>query len=123
MTAIEDFAGQRAELRLVVVPAFFGLAVIWPAEAPWADEVATMLEPWDANPLLARLEANRVLHLAGRELEATRAAWAGHQNNRKDAFLHKLLDSRTFALAVWLSRLRRRGDPAFTRDEVRELLG
>jgi hypothetical protein len=122
MTAIEDFVSERPELRLVVVPAFFGLALIWPRDATWSDEVAAILEPWGANPLLARLEANRVLHLASREVEATRAAWAAHQNNRKDAFLHKLLASRTFALAMWLSRLRRPGDPAFTREEIRELL-
>ena len=122
LTAIEDFVQARPELRLAVVPAFFGLAVIWPREAPWAGEVTAIVEPWDGNPLLARLEANRVLHLAGRELEAARAAWCADHSARKDAFLRKLLDSRTFSIAVWLSRLRQGGEPAFTKDEVRELL-
>ena len=123
LTAIEDFVEARDELRLAVVPAFFGLAVIWPRRSTWATEVSGLLEAWDANPLLARLEANRVLHLASRELEAARAAWAGDANARKDAFLRKLLESRTFAVAVWLSRLRQGGEPAFTKDEVRDLLG
>jgi hypothetical protein len=123
MTAIEDFVRAHQELRLAVVPAFFGLAVMWPREAPWAGEVAAILAEWDGNPLLARLEANRVLHLAGREVEAARAAWCADRIARTDAFLHQLLASRTFALAIWLSRLRRRGDPAFSKDQVRELLG
>ena len=123
MTAIEDFVHARDGLNLAVVPAFFGLAVIWPRSAAWSERVAGLLAEWDGNPLLARLEANRVLHLANREVEAARAGWLTHHKTRTDAFLHQLLESRTFALAVWLSRLRRRGEPAFSQEEVRELLG
>ena len=123
LTAIEDFVEQRDGLRLAVVPAFFGLAVIWPRRAPWAPEVAAALDGWDANPLIERLEANRVLHLASRELEAARVAWCEERSNRKDVLLRKLLQSKTFSVAVWLSRLRQGGEPAFTKDEVRELLG
>lgn len=123
LTAIEDFVAARDELRLAVVPAFFGLAVTWPRRARWGEEVASILEQWDANPLIERLEANRVLHLASRELEAARAAWCRERAKRKDAFLRKLLESRTFSVAIWLSRLRQGGEPAFTKDEVRELLG
>jgi hypothetical protein len=123
LTAIEDFVGQRDELRLAVVPAFFGLAVIWPRGAAWAEAVASILDGWDGNRLIARLESNRVLHLASRELESARAAWCQERSNRKDAFLRKLLESRTFGVAVWLSRLRQGGEPAFTKSEVRELLG
>jgi hypothetical protein len=123
MTAIEDFVEARDELCLAVVPAFFGLAVVWPRRAPWAGEMSSLLEDWDGNPLLARLEGNRVLHLAAREFEASRTAWCAERNARKDAFLHQLLASRTFSVAVWLSRLRRRGAPAFSKDEVRQLLG
>lgn len=123
LTAIEDFVNGREGVRLATVPAFFGLAVIWPQHASWAQDVGSLLEPWESNPMLARLEANRVLHLASRELEAARAAWCEERSARKDAFLHKLLESRTFAVAVWLSRLRQGGEPAFTKDEVRRLLG
>ena len=123
LTAIEDFVARREGLRLAVVPAFFGLAVIWPRGAPWGEAVGAILDRWGANTLLERLEANRVLHLASRELEAARAAWCEERSIRKDAFLRKLLESRTFAVAVWLSRLRQGGEPAFTKSEVRELLG
>jgi hypothetical protein len=123
LTAIEDFVARRDGLRLAVVPAFFGLAVIWPRDAAWGEAVAGILDRWDRNLLLERLESNRVLHLASRELEAARAAWCQERSNRKDAFLRKLLESRTFAVAVWLSRLRQGGEPAFTKSEVRELLG
>src|SRR5918996_5318339 len=64
LTAIEDFVGTRDGVRLVIVPAFFGLAVMWREDAPWASSVANLLEPLDRNPILARLEANRVLHIA-----------------------------------------------------------
>lgn len=122
LTAIEDFLAGRDELRFALVPAFFGLGVIWPSEAPYADALEEILGPWDRNPVLERLEANRVLHLASREREAARAAWCQERNARKDALLRKLLQSGTFALAITLSRLRQRGEPAFTKDEIRSLL-
>jgi hypothetical protein len=122
MTAIEDFAGTRDDVRLAVVPAFFGLGVLWSTEAPYAKSLEEILGPWDRNPVLARLEANRVLHLATSEREAARAAWSIEREQRKEAFLRKLLQSGTFAMAVALSRLRQRGKPAFSKDEVRRLL-
>lgn len=123
MTAVEEFASERPGTRLAVVSAFFGLAVLWPQDAPWAGEVERLLEPYTRGTLLERLEANRVLHLAAREREAARAAWLAEHAARKDAFLRKLLQSHTFSLAIWLSRLRQGGEPAFSKQEVRELLG
>lgn len=122
LTAIEDFLQGREELRFALVPAFFGLGVIWSREAPYADALDAILEPWDRNPVVARLEANRVLHLAAWQREAARAAWCQEQSGRKDALLRKLLRSGTFALAVALSRLRQRGEPAFSKAEIRDLL-
>lgn len=66
LTAIEDFLSGHEELRFAKVPAFFGFGVIWHAGAPWAGAVATAVAPWDGNPMLERLEANRVLHMAER---------------------------------------------------------
>ena len=123
LTAIEDFLGGQDDLRCAIVPAFFGAALIWPEPAPWADAVSAALAPYADNPVLERLEANRVLHLAARQLEAARAGWAQESNAQKNEFLHKLLESKTFSVAIWLSRLRQRGEPAFSKDEVRELLG
>ena len=72
--------------------------------------------------MLERLEANRVLKLAAHEREQTRAAWTADRARRTDDFLRKLLQSRTFAVAVSLSRLRQGGEPAFSKDEIRALL-
>jgi SAM-dependent methyltransferase len=129
-TALEDFAAGRPGLALAVVPAFFGLAALWPTRAAWAGEVAALLAPWAGNPMLARLEANRVLHLASRELEHARAeserARAQHLEERwarSSALLSRLVQSRAFSVAVWLSRLRRGGVPEFSKEEIRQLLG
>jgi hypothetical protein len=122
LTAIEDFLEAHDELRFALVPAFFGLGVIWARQAAYADELEAILAPWDRNLLLERLEANRVLHLSSWQLEGGRAAWCQEHSARNDALLRRLLDSRTFGLAVALSRLRRRGDPAFSREEIRAAL-
>lgn len=122
LTAIEDFLADRDDLRFAIVPAFFGLGVVWARHAPYADRLEEILGPWDRNPVLARLEANRVLHLAAWQRDQARAAWCAEHSARKDMLLRKLLQSGTFALAVALSRLRQRGEPAFSKDEVRKLL-
>jgi hypothetical protein len=101
LTAVEDWIEANEGLQLAIVPAFFGLGVVWERDAPWADELAETLEPWDRNPLLERLEANRVLHL-------TSSLHARHQAARQEAVLRRLLDSRAFAIAERLSRLRHR---------------
>jgi hypothetical protein len=122
LTALEDFLENRDDLRFALVPAFFGLGVIWARDATYADALEEIVGPWDRNPIVARLEANRVLHLASREREAARAAWCQERSAQKDALLRKLLQSGTFALAVALSRIRQRGEPAFSKDEIRALL-
>jgi len=122
LTAIEDFLAERDGLRFALVPAFFGLGVVWGRDAPYSDALEEILAPWDRNPLLERLEANRVLHLAAWQRGRTQAAWCQEQSARKDALLRKLLQSGTFAVAVALSRLRQRGEPAFSKEEIRGLL-
>jgi hypothetical protein len=122
LTAVEDYVAANEGLRLAIVPAFFGLGVVWSADASYAPRLQEILAPYDRHPVLARLEANRVLKLAAHEQEKTRAAWQADRARRTDDFLRKLLQSRTFALAVSLSRLRQRGEPAFSKDEIRALL-
>jgi len=122
MTAIEDFLAGREGLRLVVVPAFFGFGIIWPLDAPWAEGIARILDPFDRNPVLERMEHNRVEHLVAgqaraRELEALKKRAA-----RQEAVLRKLVDSSAFALAEKLSGVRQRGEPLFSREEVRAAL-
>jgi hypothetical protein len=60
LTAVEDFLEAREDLQYAHVPAVFGLGVIWSRSAPYAAAVADLLRPWDRNPLLARLEDNRL---------------------------------------------------------------
>jgi len=122
LTAIEDFITAHQRLRLAVVPAFFGLGVVWDSEAPWAGALAGILEPWDRNPLLERLEANRVFHLASTHVNMVRAGLAEQRSARKDELFRRLLQSRTFSVGVWLSRLRQGGEPAYSKDEIRRLL-
>ena len=119
LTAIEDFVAQREGVRLVVVNAFFGFGAVWHTAAPWAEALAEILDPWDGNPMVERLEENRVFHLASRHVQMTRLMIARDRNARKDALLRKLLDSGSFALACRLSRLWRRGEPSFREEELR----
>jgi Methyltransferase domain len=117
LTAIEDFVAERERLRLVVVPVFFGFGAVWSLDARWSDALSAHLDPWDRHPVLERLEANRVLHIA-REFElAQRVA-------RQEAVLRRMLESSAFAVAERLSRLRVRAGVApsqsvISKDEIR----
>ena len=60
LTAVEDFLADRPHLELHVVPCVFGLGVLYPTAAPYAAELGAAVAPYDDNPLLARLEENRL---------------------------------------------------------------
>ena len=64
LTAVEDFLKladtEERPLYYVHVPAVFGLGVIFDADAPWSQALAEFLLPFHANPLIARLEENRL---------------------------------------------------------------
>jgi hypothetical protein len=122
LTAIEDFVAGREGVRLVVVSAFFGFGAVWHTSAPWSEAVAELLNPWDRNPLVERLEENRVFHLASRHLQMAQVLMRRDRNARKDAAIRQLLDSGSFALACRVSRLWRRGEPSFREEELRGLL-
>lgn len=122
LTAIEDFMSGQEGLRFAVVPAFFGFGALWHEDAPWATAISSLLAPFDRNPVLERLESNRVEHLVAgqgraRELEALRK-----RSDRQEAVLRKLADSSALAVAEQLSRIRQRGEPAFSREEIRQAL-
>jgi hypothetical protein len=127
LTAVEDFVASDEALRLVVVPAFFGFGAVWHRQAPWAEEVAQILDPWDRNPLLEGLEANRVLHIA-REHALRVSLWQAQRRlAQQERVLGRLLESSAFALAERLSRVRVRlgiapGQSVISRDEVRRAL-
>lgn len=59
-TAVEDFVAAHDELRFIHVPSIFGLGIIYSEEAPYAAAVEEIMRPFDRNPLLERLERNRV---------------------------------------------------------------
>jgi hypothetical protein len=119
LTAIEDFIAERGELRFARVPAFFGFAALWPADAPWAAAVAALVEPLHDHPVLERLEGNRVVHL----LERMRLEGRAHQLAKLEAEVRPILDSRAMAIAERLSSLRGRGgEPAVSRARLRDAL-
>lgn len=64
LTAVEDFLkeadSEERPLYYVHVPAVFGLGIIFEGSAPWSNAMAEFLLPYHANPLLARLEENRL---------------------------------------------------------------
>ena len=90
LTAVEDFLADHPELEFARVPAFFGFGVIWHPEAPWAADVAAAVAPWDQNPVLERLEANRVLHMVERYRMTRRLERAADRGERADAVLAAL---------------------------------
>jgi hypothetical protein len=122
LTAVEDFLAGESGLRFALVPAFFGLGMIWSADAPYASALEELLGPWDRNPLLERLEANRVELLASREVAGAQSFWQGNAIRAKDAVLSKLLESGAFAAAIRISKLRHGGEPAFSKEEIERAL-
>jgi SAM-dependent methyltransferase len=127
LTAVEDFVNARDDVAFAIVPVFFGLAVVWPSGTPYAAELAELLRPWDRNPLLERLEANRVLHLAVGHFQYVDACQARDKIAKQEAILKRMLESSAFAIADRLSSLRirlgiARGQTAVSKDEVRRAL-
>jgi len=127
LTAVEDFVAQAGGLQLAVIPAFFGFGVVWHRDAPWGDAVAGVLEPLHRDPLLARLEDNRVAHIAaGHALRV--ALWDQQERqSRQEQVLRRMLQSSAFAVAEGLSKLRvhagiATGQSVISRAEIRRAL-
>jgi Methyltransferase domain len=127
LTAVEDFVAARDGLRLAVVPAFFGLGAVWDTRVAWADDVARILDPLDRNPVLERLEHNRVLHLAQEQMRINELWKAQERLARQEAVLRRLLESSAFSVAERLSHLRMRAgiateQEAVSKDAIRRTL-
>jgi hypothetical protein len=63
LTAVEDFVAEKPEreyLAWASIPAVLGLGVLFDQRAPWAGDVANLLMPYHMNPLLMKLEENRL---------------------------------------------------------------
>jgi hypothetical protein len=122
LTAIEDFTEGRAGVRFAVVPAFFGFGVLWQEDAPWAGDVARIIDPFDRNPVLDRLEWNRVEHLVAGHGRAVMIRDLQGRNQRQETLLREMLNSRAFAMAERISRLYQRGRPTFSREAIVQAL-
>jgi hypothetical protein len=97
LTALKDYLDRRSDLRVATLPPFFGLAGVWPSDANWAEAVGAFLEPWDHHPVLERLEANRVYHLALGHRRAQKLRWATtalEEQREENALLRRQLEER-----------------------------
>ena len=123
MTAIEDFMAEHDGLRLAVIPIFFGCGLLWPESAalvrrgrrdrrpvgPEPDPGAGREGPRDpAGPAALPRAGDR------RALQATRS--------KLEEAVRRILASGAFSAAEWLSKVRRRGKPAFSRQELSDLV-
>lgn len=122
VTAIEDFSEERDGVSFAIVPAFFGFGVLWSEDAPWAPAVAAILAPFDRNPILDRLEWNRVEHLVAGHARAVMIRDLQQRNLAQETLLREMLDSRAFGMAERISRLYQRGKPTFSREGVLRVL-
>jgi Methyltransferase domain len=128
LTAIEGFVADRADLRLAIVPAFYGLGVVWDTTGPDDTALDRVLSPWDRDPLLARLEGNRVLHLANTHVQLIlaqeaqqRVAAQERQLQRQREMLMRMRDSRVLRAAALALRLRG-SEPVFSRRQIEQAL-
>ncbi len=122
MTAIEDFMAGHDGLRLAVIPIFFGCGLLWPESAPWSDAVAEIVEPWDRNPILERVEKARVTQLVQRHSREQEIDDGLAYTQKLEAAIRHLLHSGSFAAAEWLSKARGRGRPAISRQQLSDVL-
>lgn len=60
LTAVEDFHAAHPDWELFLIPAVFGLGVLFPKSHPKRDALVEMLAPLHQNELLRRLEENRL---------------------------------------------------------------
>lgn len=122
LTAIEDFMAKRGGLQLAVVPVFFGFGVLWEESALYADAVAATLAPYDRNPVMRRAEANRVALLVRTHKDAKSIRELNQRIAEYDELLSRMLQSSALGLAEKVSKVRQRGNPIFTRQEIQNLL-
>jgi hypothetical protein len=127
LTAVEDFVGERQGLRLAILPAFFGLGVVWHEGASYAEELGRLLAPLDRNPIMERLEANRTFHLASVHQQMAEVTAALDRLRRQEELLRRMLRSSAFSITDRLSRMRLRAgiapaDVAVSREEILKAL-
>jgi hypothetical protein len=136
LTAIEDFVEPRQGLRLATLPPFFGFGIVWRRDAPWAAAIEKIVEPWEHNPVVERLEENRVYHLATVHIRSVelwneqRAHYTTHKElerlrelvSRQQQLLRAMLSSHGIAVADRLAGLRHPRRPASWRERIDQVL-
>jgi hypothetical protein len=123
LTAVEDFTAAHPELRLAVLAPFFGVGLLWHRERSYAPALEELVAPLDRNPLIERLERNRVLHLASSQVQLAAAREAQRRLAEIEPLLDEMLKSRAFQLTERFVRWRSKGRPPFTAQALREALG
>ena len=128
LTAVEDFLADRRQLNLAIIPAFFGLGVIWDTTGPHHEALGRALSIWDRNAVLQRMENDRVLHLANTHVQLVltqefelRIAAQDRQLQRQRELLEAMLRSRVLRAAELVLRLRG-SEPVFSRREIRKAI-
>ena len=122
LTAIEDFINGRDEFRFVIIPMFFGLGFLWHRDAPWGQELEAIVEPFDRNPVLERLEMNRVHHLASGYLARAEIVRLRALIDEYKGLMRTLRDSRAFRVADRLSELRGGHGAVSWHDQIENLI-
>lgn len=121
-TAIEDFIADRSGLRFAVVPVFFGVGFLWEKDRTWSDQLEAVVGPFDRNPVLERMEANRVFHLAREGLVRGRLAVRRQRSDEIELLLRDLLASSAFRTADRIAQLRQGKSATSWREQIENLL-
>jgi hypothetical protein len=100
-TAVDGFLAADARFGYIVIPCIFGLGVMYPRAAPYAGALEALLGPLQDNPLLQRLEDNR--------LELVLLVQASRQPSHHDPLIvedHERIAAEATQLAAHLARAR-----------------
>jgi len=120
LTAIEDFVESTDNVKFALISVFFGVGIVWDSRAPYAEKLEAMTAPFDRNPVLERMEANRIYHLSMHYVKLVEVEEQRARADRLQAFLEELSKSRAFATA---DRVVSRGDSERSwRRQIRSLI-
>jgi len=118
LTAVDDFRLEHPEYELFIVPAVFGLGVMFPSSHPARDALVQLLRPLHQNSLLRRLEENRLRNylrvialqdtasLEGRQIADTRRADEALEERDRLRLEHERLAEENSVLRRELAELR-----------------
>ncbi len=126
LTAVEDFLEGHADLALARIPCVFGLGVVYRTSSPEGRSVGEFLRLYDGNPLLERLEANRLaLYLRVLELQddiASLRTQIASLFTQMESFALQHRDAATENRALWARNVELEAHLKLLRDEAANLL-